>query len=96
MDARRLLKNLGYIDYKGNPSRYTVKSLVDCELDRSDTPKPPVKNIQTKTKERRKEERKEETRHDANLDNSRSNRATLSEADKAEVERCLKKFNYSN
>ena len=33
IDCKRRLKSLGYIDFSGNPSKYTIYSLVDREID---------------------------------------------------------------
>ena len=91
MDARRCLKNHGYIDFKGKPSKYTIYSLVDNEVDNSQPPTPPV--LIRKYNERNKQERKGEPPHDANSNHSGDNRSNLSDAAKAKVERCLAKFN---
>ena len=59
MNARMRLKSKGYIDFSGNPSRYIVKSLVDCKLDRDSSPTPPIKIPKYNTKRKRKEKEKE-------------------------------------
>ena len=92
--ARQQLKNYGYIDFKGKPSRYIVYSLVNRNPDQSSAPKPPVRIQKYNTKEKNEQKRKEEPHHDANRNDSHSNRTTLSEAAKAEVERCLSKLGY--
>ena len=59
VDARRILKNKGYIDFSGNPSRYIVYSAVHCELHRDSSPTPPIKIPKYNTKRKRKEKEKE-------------------------------------
>lgn len=93
VDARMRLKSKGLIDFTGKPSKYTVYCLVDNEVDNSDTPRPPVLKLENKTKEKNEQKRKEGSRNDTDLDDSSDNRGNLSEAAKAEVERCLAKFN---
>lgn len=70
VDARQRLKDKGYIDFTGKPSKYTVYSLVNQEVNRevnhSDTPQTPqgkTGRVADKTegkKKTSKEERREE------------------------------------
>ena len=90
------LKNLGWIDFTGKPSKYTVYNPLGQEVQHSGTPTPPVIIQKYNTKEKNEQKRKEERPNDANPHDSRDNRRNLSEAAKAEVQRCLAKFNRLN
>lgn len=89
--CKRTLKNLGYIDYFGKPTRYVVYSpvvhqVVNQAVDSAVPPDPPgVKHSNTNTNTSKKEMRKkesEEPRHDANDATSESAAANTNDGHK--------------